>query len=263
MMFQSITTQVAGLTLRGTVQLPDGEPQQWPTVLMFHGFSSNRDEAFNSFVEMSRLLNARGIATVRFDYGCHGESDGDFIDFTFSQELQESRALVAFVRQQSFVDPQRLSLLGMSLGSVAASMTAGELPTAIKSLCLWSPAAVFVDEIANRHVLQGRSTENVARDGYFDFNSLKLGPAFFADVQKIDIYPTAARYTGPVTIIHGDADQIAPLSYSQRYVQAYHQPVQLVVVPNATHAWNSVPVKTTLLQKTAQFFQATLLTANA
>ncbi|WP_203639585.1 alpha/beta hydrolase [Levilactobacillus wangkuiensis] len=258
-MIKQLSTEINGLTLRGTAHIPDGATGQQPTVLMFHGFSSNRDEAFNSFVYMSRLLNKNGIAAIAFDYGYHGESDGDFIDFTFSQELEESRALVAFVQTLDFVDTQRLSLLGMSLGSVAASMTAGQLPNEIKSLCMWSPAAVFVDEIANKHVLQGKSTDTVSQTGYLDFNSLKLGPAFFADLQNIQIYEEAAKYKGSVTIIHGDADNIAPLSYSKKYQSVYQQPTNLVVVPGASHAWNSVAVKETLLKETLGFFKETLL----
>lgn len=258
-MIKWVSTEIDGLTLRGTAYIPENGQQPLPTVLMFHGFSSNRDEAFGSFVQMSRKLNHHGIAAVAFDYGCHGESDGEFIDFTFTQELRESMKLVSFVESLDFVDENRLALLGMSLGGVAASMTAGKLPQDIRALCMWSPAAVFVDEIVKQHVLQGRSTERVARSGYFDFNSLKLGPTFFDDLKNIHIYQTAAQYSGPVAIIHGDADSIAPIAYSEKYQRIYRQGANLVEVPGATHAWNSVPVKTMLLEETLRFFSKTLL----
>ena len=63
-------------------------------------------------------------------------------------------------------------------------------------LCLWSPAAVFQDEIVNNHTLQGKPIDTVAEKGYFDFNSMKLGPQFFEDVKTVDIYPTAKQYLG-------------------------------------------------------------------
>lgn len=258
-MIKYISTGIGGLTLRGTVHIPDKGKHKYPTVLMFHGFASNRNEGFNSFVEISKALNMDGIAAVRFDFGCHGESDGDFSDFTFTQELQEGAALIEFVKTLDFVEPHKLSLLGMSLGSVTASMAAGKHPDAIKSLCMWSPATVFVDEIVNKHILQGRTTDDVRQVGYFDFNSLKLGPEFFEDVKHIHPYRVAAPYTGPVTIIHGDADNIAPVKYAKRYLDFYQQYIQLIVVPGASHAWNSVSVKKTLLCETRQFFKETLL----
>ena len=258
-MIKYISTSVGGLVLRGTAHIPDKGKQRYPTVLMFHGFASTRNEVFNSFVEMSRVLNMDGIAAVRFDFGCHGESDGDFSNFIFTQELQEGAALVEFAKTLDFVEPYNLSLLGMSLGSVAASMTAGKYPNAIKSLCMWSPATVFVDEIVNKHILQGRTTDEVQQVGYFDFNSLKLGPKFFEDVKHIHPYQVAVPFTGPVIIINGDADNIAPIKYAKRYLDFYQQDIKLVVVSGASHAWNTVSVKEALIRETRQFFKETLM----
>ena len=178
----------------------------------------------------------------------------DFIDFTFSNEVYEGTQLVAFVKTLDFVDKTRVGLLGMSLGSVAASMVAGRVGDAVSGLCLWSPAAVFQDEIVNNHTLQGKPMATVAEQGYFDFNSMKLGPEFFEDVKTIAIYPTAAQYLGPVKIIHGAADTIAPVAYAQKYVTAYQQPVDLTVVPGADHSWGDVPTRALLFDATLAFF---------
>ncbi|PAV31761.1 alpha/beta hydrolase [Leuconostoc lactis] len=253
-MIKYVNTTINGLTLRGTAHVPEGVIGPVPTVLLFHGFGAVRDEYFCSFVQISRQLAKRGIAAIAFDFSGHGESDGDFIDFTFSNEVYEGTQLVAFVKTLDFVDETRVALLGMSLGSVAASMVAGLVGDAVMGLCLWSPAAVFQDEILENQTLQGKSIATVAEDGYFDFNSMKLGPQFFEDVKTLDIYPTAKQYLGPVKIIHGADDTIAPVSYAQKYVDTYQQPVDLTVVPGADHSWGDVPTRESLFNATLAFF---------
>ena len=253
-MIKYVNTTINGLTLRGTAHVPEGVTGPVPTVLLFHGFGAVRDEYFCSFVQISRQLAKRGIAAIAFDFSGHGESDGDFIDFTFSNEVYEGTQLVAFVKTLDFVDETRVALLGMSLGSVAASMVAGLVGDAVMGLCLWSPAAVFQDEIVNNHTLQGKPIDTVAEKGYFDFNSMKLGSQFFEDVKTVDIYPTAKQYLGPVKIIHGADDTIAPVSYAQKYVDTYQQPVDLTVVPGADHSWGDVPTWESLFNATLVFF---------
>ncbi|MCL9660676.1 alpha/beta hydrolase [Paenibacillus hunanensis] len=253
-MMQPITTTINGKTLRGTAHIPDGQGQRFPTVLMFHGFGSMRNEYFYAFVHMARQLEEAGIASLRFDFSGHGESDGEFFDFTFSNEVQEGIELVQYTRTLDFVDEQRISLLGMSLGSVAASMVAGAIPDQIDSLCLWSPAAVFTDEILVRGTLQGRTIDIVQEQGYFDFNSLKLGPAFFEDVKHIQVYEAVRPYKGKVKILHGIDDWIAPVEYARRYVDTYEQPVELVEVEGVDHSWGDVPSRALLYKQTLDFF---------
>lgn len=253
-MISYLSTEVNGLTLRGTVHIPDDATKPKPTVLMFHGFGAVRDEYFCSFVQISRLLAKKGIVAIRFDFSGHGESDGNFLDYTFSNEVFEGTKLVEFVKTLEYVDSDKVSLLGMSLGSVAASMVAGLMNDKIAGLCMWSPAAVFQDEILKNKTLQGKSIAEVAEKGYFDFNSLKLGKNFFEDLKKVEIYPTAQKYQGVVKIIHGKDDWIAPVEYAQKYVATYQQEVDLTVIDGADHSWGDVVTREQLFNTTLTFF---------
>lgn len=253
-MIKYLSTEINGLILRGTAHVPESTTRPVPTVLMFHGFGAVRDEYFCSFVQISRLLAKQGIAAIRFDFSGHGESDGSFINFTFSNEVYEGTKLVEYIKTLDFVDENQISLLGMSLGSVAASMVAGKVGEQLAGLCMWSPAAVFQDEILKKKTLQGKSIAEVTEKGYFDFNSLKLGKEFFDDLQQVKIYPTASRYLGPVKIIHGKDDWIAPVEYTEKYVATYRQPVDLTVVAGADHSWGTVPTREKLFNATLAFF---------
>lgn len=244
----------AGLTLRSTLHIPEGPPEtRHPTVVFVHGFSSNRIELPN-FVRMSRLLASEGIASVRFDLSGHGESDGDFFDVTITGEIAETRAVLSAVRAFDFVDPGRIGLVGMSMGGVVAGITAAE-ETGIAALCLWSPAAIAPFEIGSGY-LKGRAlAPEIAEKGYFDADGHRMSAALIKDIAELDVYGRSSVYTGPVHILHGDADVIAPLEYARRYLDHYGANAELEVVEGADHAWGSVPHRATLHGSTLSFFQ--------
>ena len=243
-----------GLTLRSTVHLPEGPTDtRRPTVVFVHGFTSNRIELPN-FVAMSRLLAAHGIASVRFDLSGHGESDGEFFDVTITGEIAETRTVLQAVRTFDFVDPERIGLVGMSMGGVVAGMVAAE-ESGLGALCLWSPAAVAPFEIG-RGYLKGRSlAAEIEEKGYFDADGHRMSAALVADIAGLDVYGRSAAYRGPVHILHGDKDDIAPLEYARRYLDHYDGNAELQVVEGADHAWGSVPHRATLHGSTLRFFE--------
>jgi pimeloyl-ACP methyl ester carboxylesterase len=244
-----------GLTLRSTIHVPEVPPgARWPVVVLIHGFSSNRLEAGSMFVRISRLLEASGIASVRFDLSGHGESDGDFFDVTITGEIAEARSVVRTVRAFDFADPARIALIGMSMGGVVAAIVAAEEP-AIRALCLWSPAAVAPFEVGSGY-LKGRNiAAQLNQQGYFDADSHRVSPALVEDIANLDVYGRARSYTGPVRIIHGDKDDIAPIAYARRYLDHYEGNAELEVVPGADHAWSTVPSRTRLHQSTLEFLR--------
>lgn len=240
-----------GLTLRSTLHVPDPSARR-PTVVFVHGFSSNRLEHGGMFVQMSRLLESAGIASVRFDLSGHGESDGDFFDVTITGEIAQARSVVRAVRAFDFADPDRIGLVGMSMGGVVAGIVAAEEP-GIRALCLWSPAAVAPFEIGSGF-LKGRDIGAQLREqGYFDADSHRTSPALVEDITRLDVYGRSAAYGGPVRIIHGDKDDIAPIEYARRYLDHYDGNASLETVPGADHAWGTVPHRAQLHQSTLAF----------
>ena len=244
-----------GLTLRSTVHVPDGPVSaRHPTVVLVHGFANNRMEGGASFVRMSRLLAEHGIASVRADLSGHGESDGDFFDVTITGEIGDARSVLREVREFAFVDPGRIGLVGMSMGGVVAGIVAAEEP-GVRALCLWSPAAVAPFEVGAGH-LKGRDiAAEINEKGYFDADSHRMSPALVEDISNLDVYGRSAPYDGPVRIIHGDKDDIAPIEYARRYLDHYSGNAELETVPGADHGWGTVPHRTRLHSSTLGFFR--------
>ncbi|SDB83618.1 hypothetical protein SAMN05421734_101328 [Pelagirhabdus alkalitolerans] len=242
--------------LTGTVHIPDNERDQHPTVIMFHGFGGSRLESKGLFVRMSRYFEERGIASVRFDFSGHGESEGDFYDVTLSNEVDEAKAIVDYVKGLDFVDPDRIDLLGLSLGGVVASIVAGEMKESIHALCMWAPAAVVLDDVNKQKQIQGRDIEEeMSHQGYFDFYSLRVGPSFVDDLKTFELFERAKQYEKRVKIIHGSDDQVVPLSYSHQYMTYYGAQGELSVLEGADHAFGTYPDRMKLYEETYEFFK--------
>ncbi|MEU6718408.1 hypothetical protein ABZ897_43675 [Nonomuraea sp. NPDC046802] len=108
----------------------------------------------------------------------------------------------------------------MSMGGVVTGIVAAEEPD-IRAACLWSPAAVAPFEVG-AGFLKGRDIAvELKEKGYFDADSHRMSPALVDDIARLDVYGRSRPYTGPVRIIHGDRDDIAPLSYARRYLDHY------------------------------------------
>ncbi|MFF1301920.1 alpha/beta hydrolase [Streptomyces sp. NPDC058307] len=243
-----------GLTLRSTLHIPDWPAgTRHPTAVFVHGFASNRLELPN-FVAMSRLLESHGIASVRFDLSGHGESDGDFFDVTITGEIAETRAVLQTVRTFDFVDPDRIGLVGMSMGGVVAGIVAAEEP-GIGALCLWSPAAVAPFEIGSGYFKGRRIAPELEEKGYIDADGHRMSPALVDDIASLDVYGRSSAYAGPVHILHGDKDDIAPHEFVRRYLDHYDGNAHLEIVEGADHAWGTVPHRTALHQSTLRFLR--------
>src|ERR1700730_7492286 len=124
-----------GMTLRGMEHIPHASSnEKLPAVILFHGFTGNKLEPHRLFLKISRALEQLGFACFRFDFLGSGESDGNFEDMTVSKEISEGNAILDWVRSDPRIDKDKISLLGLSMGGLVASVIAGDRPEAIHKL---------------------------------------------------------------------------------------------------------------------------------
>ena len=205
-----------------TMTFPDGfnpEKDRCPMAILMHGFMSSRK--FYPMPQLARSLARQGIASVRFDFDAHGDSEGRFIDMTIANEIADARAVFDYVCGLPYVTD--VAFAGHSQGGVVAGMLAGELEDSDRNpscLVLLAPAAVLKDDaIAGK--CMGTRYNAAEPPEYVNVMFHRLGREFILAAQKLPIYETSGRYTGPVCIIHGRQDSIVPYSYSVRYDETY------------------------------------------
>lgn len=245
-----------GLTLRGMLHIPEGKLKNIPMVCIFHGFTGDKMEPHFIFVKLSRMLEAHGIASVRFDFGGSGESDGDFANMTISKELEDAKNILDYVKSLEFIDKSRIGVIGLSMGGAIASILAGERKDDISSLCLWAPAGVMRELI-----IQGQTPEQIkemSETGCSDLGGLFLGKEFIDDIANIDIYGRSVNYDKNVLLIHGDADPTVPIVASYKYLEIYGQRAKIHVVKEADHTFNKKIWEDEVLKCTVNFFESEL-----
>ena len=133
----TITLERDGLKLVGTREEPFGEI--YDMAIIFHGFTANRNTPF--LKEIANNLRDENIASVRFDFNGHGDSDGKFENMTVLNEIEDANAILNYVRTDPHV--RNIYLVGHSQGGVIASMLAGLYPDIIKKVVLLAPAATL------------------------------------------------------------------------------------------------------------------------
>lgn len=220
--------------LASRLQLPAmGAGGHCPLVILCHGFAGNMGGPL--FDGIARELLAGGIGVLRFDFNAHGRSDGEFRHMTVPNEIEDARAVVAWA--EAFPQAGDIALLGHSQGGVVAAMTAGQLgKKKIKAVVLMAPAAVLRDD-ALRGNTMGASYDPWHAPEFVKLPSgHELGREFIQTALALPIYETAAKYEGPVLVIHGQADRIVPYTYGERFHEVMPES-SIEVIPGEDHGF--------------------------
>ena len=220
---QRLTIDGSKGKLSAIIQKPATAPgEQIPMVIMMHGFMGNKggfEGRKTLFDVIADKLEAQGIATIRFDFNGHGESEGEFWQMTVPNEIEDALKVYEYVRDLRYVST--VSVLGHSQGGVVASMVAGKLGAEIKSAVLMAPAAVLRDD-AIRGSTMGATYDplNLEGDWIEMFGGrVKLGAEYIRTAFDLPIYETAANYKGALCVIHGTGDKVVPYTYGIRYTE--------------------------------------------
>ncbi|HHV98270.1 MAG TPA: alpha/beta hydrolase [Clostridiaceae bacterium] len=257
-MQKAVEIQSRGLTLRGMLHVPECCGTKVPIVLIFHGFTGNKMEQHFIFVKLSRLLEKNGIASLRFDFGGSGESDGDFIDMTLSGELQDAKNILDYAKTLDFVDVSRIGIVGLSMGGAVGGMLAGERKEDIRTVCLWAPAGNMREKVLSQYCEPNISM--LEKYGYVDLGGLLLGKNFVEDIKTIDIVGKSAAYDKNVLILHGDKDASVPVETSDRYLEVFGERCLLHIVKDADHTFNNRHWEEEVLEHTVAYLKDELQT---
>ena len=241
----------AGKTLRGMLHLPAAALMRPAAgVVLFHGFTGNRMESHWMFVKCSRALGQAGIASLRFDFYGSGESDGEFREMTLRGEIADGRAAVAFLRAQTGLDPERVGLLGLSLGGAVAAALAPSVQA--KVVVLWSAVA----HTARLRELVKKSAKKIpGKPGALEFDAREINPRLVEDVLKVEPIRHLARFKGPTLIVHPQNDEAIPVSHARDFFQAAGAATKdLAIIAGADHVYTSIPWEQEVIVRTVQWF---------
>ena len=114
---QSIDFAAESGTLHGELILPEGK-SPFPGAVLCHGLGADHRSMRPSALRLAR----HGIATLSFDFRGHGKSEG-LVD---GNEAKDVIAALERLFHHPKIDPQRIALVGHSMGAAAAIPAAAE-----------------------------------------------------------------------------------------------------------------------------------------
>lgn len=226
---QELYAQRGENRIYGVVYIPQGAGDKMPAVIFSRGFGGTHAVG-STYAE---ALAEKGYVVYCFDF-CGGSpgsrSDGSTLEMSLFTEQADLEAVISMVRQLDYVDSDNLFLMGSSQGGAVSAITGAAHSEEIRGMVLLYPAFVMVDAANSLFA----SAEQIPETYYFMW--MNVGRAYFEPLLDYDIYGAIAAYDRDVLLIHGDADSIVPLEYSQRALQAYPS-AELEVIPGAGHGF--------------------------
>ena len=227
-----------------------------PVVVISHGFVGNRIGTDRLFVKAARALSGHGYMVLRFDYAGCGESEGDYGAEGLNSMVEQTRIVLDYVFDIDGVDPERITLLGHSLGGAVSILTAGK-DKRVSSLVLWSPVAhPFSDILA---ITGEQVYESAQSRGYGDYLGYRLSAAFFDSLTKHHPMREFNQFTGDVLLVHGTSDDVIPVDYSFLYQKLFWTRLsgecEKEIVLHANHTFSSEPSTQIAITRTIDWLQ--------
>lgn len=213
----------------GLLYIPHNAGEKLPVIIFSHGFGGN----YQVGAQYAEALAEMGYAVYCFDF-CGGStgsrSDGSTLDMSVFTEQADLEAVIQMIRKQPFADEENIFLMGTSQGGAVSAITAAANKETIKGIILLYPAFVLVDNAKE----QFKSVEDIPDTYYLMW--MTVGRAYAEKLLDYDIYKAISAYDKDVLIIHGDADDVVPLSYSEKAIEAYDS-ARLEVLTGAGHGF--------------------------
>jgi uncharacterized protein len=179
-----------------------------PTVLMLHGFASQKDEVGDMYKRLAAALGERGIASLRIDFRGWGESEGGMENSTVTGMVEDAATAYAYLLEQSFVDPARIGLLGFSLGGAVSLVSAGQNPDWYQSMAIWSWGGNLAEEMMDSFTQEQIDTANAEGQVTIDlgWREVTLGAGFFESLTALDVEAEFLNYRHSFLVVAGTED---------------------------------------------------------
>lgn len=222
-------TQRGSNRIYGCLYTPEGRTGRLPLVIFSHGFGGN----YTNLASYAERMAQMGYMAYCFDFcggSSYSRSDGSTTDMSVLTERADLEAIIDYFKTRDDVDASQITLAGASQGGFVSALTAADRPNDVHSLVLFYPALCIVDDAHSRW----SSYESITSSSLW---GTQLGSIYYQDAWNIDVYTEIAKYTGPVLLIHGTADNIVNISYADHAAEVYSD-VEYHKIEGAGHGFS-------------------------
>ncbi|MGQ9819678.1 MAG: alpha/beta hydrolase family protein [Candidatus Kapaibacteriales bacterium] len=241
-----------GNPIKAEIFYPSNPQQLLPLIPIVHGFTGFKDWGFLPF--LARNLAQNNFAAITFNFSHDGiQEERDWVNHpelfeqnTISLEVEDLRQLINSIENgsslpnsiQKFLDIDRISLIGQSLGGAVSLIYTGKYNNVDKIVMLGSIGTLY--RYTNRQLQEWKRT------GFLEFNNSRTGQTLRISYNYIqDIYQNDYKLENylrsikiPVLYIHGSEDVTVPLSEVQTLLRKSQNPyVILEIIKKTGHTF--------------------------
>ena len=208
---QEIWVQNGNKNIYGIAYVPDRKGEI-PLLIFSHELGNDH----TSGERYAERLAEAGYSTYVFDF-CGGtvggnKSDGSNKEMSVLTEASDLEAVLEAAKTWDFVDPDRIVLLGGSMGGLVTTVTGTEHQDEIAGMILMYPAlSAKVDSGTEKYQSEDQIPEDVSLFGGW----IHVGKNYITDLRKVDFDQLLSSYKGHMLLLHGDQDGTVPISWSE------------------------------------------------
>ena len=200
-----------------------------PAIVCAHSFGGS----FRDTLDFAESMARAGYVAAAIDFrggSSRSQSEGAVESASVATMTADIEAVAAELRSLRSVDADRVFIMGQGEGATAAMRVANAHADQVSGLILCYPTFGLHDQMLREF----GSAEHVPAT----INLWQIaGRDFGVDAIEHDPFAHMAAFDGPALIFHGDADKIAPISYSERAAATLAN-ARLEVMPGAGHGFN-------------------------
>ncbi|MGO0059667.1 alpha/beta hydrolase [Brevibacillus fluminis] len=261
------------ITMEKTITIPAGETKlaaiyhtneendkgKRPLIIICHGFVGSKTGVNRLFVKAAREFAKDGFNVLRFDYAGCGESEGDYGTGGFDHLLEQTQHVLDFAFGLEGIDPNRVILVGHSLGGAVALLSAIR-DTRIHKLVMWAAVGHPFQDIVR--IVGETEYSNSFYLPYIDHEGFALTNRFFRSLAGYKPLEEVQNYTGDVLLVHGTNDEAIPAKYSFLYHSAFKLRKRgrsdKEIIFGADHTFSSIDGVNQLIHHTRRWLAAVL-----
>ena len=256
--WQSLTIgfDSCGADINGMLLIPNSE-EPLPGAILCHGMASDHRTMKPSAERLARM----GVACLTFDFRGHGKSGG-ICDDNIVNDVIAARD---YLSKRLEVDPQRIALVGHSMGAVASVLAASRLDElkALVPISCASGATITQEmsqEISQRLAELGDTILEFPKLGHMLWQGPIHGVLSWAQMRlrgyrlRIDVGKSMdalarggviAAIEGtrpfPVLFVHCKGDRIVPYQDTLELYERAKQPKELLIARGGFHSYPLFP----------------------
>ncbi|MBP3296825.1 MAG: alpha/beta hydrolase [Lachnospiraceae bacterium] len=233
---QEIWVQNSNMNIYGIAYIPD-KGEKVPLVIFSHELGNDH----TSGERYAEILAEAGYAAYVFDF-CGGtvggnKSDGSNREMSVLTEASDLEAVLEVSKSWDFVDPDRIVLLGGSMGGLVTTVVGSGHQDEIAGMILMYPAlSAKADSGTERYKTEEEIPEDVSLFGGW----IHVGKNYVTDLWKVDFDQLLSSYKGHMLLLHGDKDSTVPISWSEN-VKEIIPDCEFHVIKNGGHEFFGQP----------------------